>query len=142
MKITITCNILTRGNTIYDATFPYQIPEDYFIETDFDDLTYQDIREMVWNMNKLDIEVLDFEPIRDDLTLFKRYRIFVYFKESHIEGQFIYDDYQGYINIDEWIEWGPLFAGHDTIIDQLFPTVRQSLLIKRIEFLGEYEDQR
>ena len=141
MKITITCNIRTRGNTINEATFPYQIPEDYFSETPFDDLTYQDIEEMVWNMNKLDIQVLDFEPL-GEITLFKRYRIFVYFKESHIEGQFIYDDYRGYINIDDWIEWGCHSPCCDTIISQMFPTVRQSLLIKRIEFLGEYEDQR
>ena len=62
MKITINCHINTRGGTIKDATFPYQIPEHYF-DRPFDTLTYQDIEELVWNMNKLDIRVSDFQPI-------------------------------------------------------------------------------
>tara|TARA_R100000479_G_C6276892_1_gene161549 strand:- start:58 stop:486 length:429 start_codon:yes stop_codon:yes gene_type:complete len=140
MKITINCHINTRGGTIKDATFPYQIPEHYF-DRPFDTLTYQDIEELVFNMDKLDIVVLDFEPsTRFDVQMLKQYRISVLFEDSQYVGQFIFNDLHQDINLHEWQEWGQNAPFHDTILERILIDCDQPTSIQNIEYIGEYEN--
>tara|TARA_Y100000004_G_scaffold133649_1_gene151092 strand:+ start:90 stop:518 length:429 start_codon:yes stop_codon:yes gene_type:complete len=140
MKITINCHINTRGGTIKNATFDYQIPQDYF-STPFDDLTYQDIEELVWNMDKLDIKVLEFEPqTRFDVQMIKQYRISVLFEDSQYVGQFIFNDLHQDISLHVWQQWGQHSPFHDTVLEQILIDCNQPVLIQNIEYIGEYEN--